>query len=59
METLLEHNKFKIKLVNSWMFHRLVFAENEYSRQIKDQLRQDLQELIVLNPKKHSCEQSH
>ena len=37
---------------NSWMFHHLIFAESEYSRQIKDQQRQDLQDLVVINPKK-------
>jgi peptidyl-prolyl cis-trans isomerase SDCCAG10 len=38
---------------NSWMLHRLVFAESEYSRQLKEQQRQDLQDLEVSYAKKH------
>lgn len=35
-----------------WMTHRLHFADSEYSRSIREHQRQDLQDLVVIDPRK-------
>lgn len=35
-----------------WMTHKLHFADSEYSRTLREQQRQDLQDLLVIDPKK-------